>query len=410
MYAEIIRQWSTLHPEFAFLPRKFKIAFSGTPGQDRAAVRLHDIGIRIVKNADGETGFEAWVGGGLGRSPFVGKVLRDFLPKEHLLSYVESILRVYNRFGRRDNRYKARIKILVDALGLDDFRARVEHDWQHTRDGVLRLTEAELARVGKHFEPPPYESFASSDSRLRSLELGDDGELGRWVGTNVGLHKQPGYCIVTVSLKSRGTPPGDMSDYQMDQVADLADRYSFGEIRTTHTQNLVLADVKDDDLAALHEALDALGLATANQNRVTDLICCPGLDFCNLASARSIPVALEIRERFDDVDYLNDIGEVSLKISGCINACGHHHVGNIGILGVDKQGAEFYQLMLGGSANDDASLAAIVGPAFARGEIVDAVGCVLDCYLQVRQSSDERFIGCFRRVGLAVFQKALYGE
>ena len=408
-YTEIIRQWSTLHPEFAFLPRKFKIAVTGAPGDDRAAVKLHDIGLRMVKNAAGEVGFEVLAGGGLGRSPFVAKVVREFLPKQHLLSYLESMLRVYNLHGRRDNKFKARIKILVDALGVDKYRELVEADWEHTRDGSLTLTEDEVARVAEHFKPPAYRELPQSDTALERFKLSSDREFGRWVTNNVTLHKQPGYCAVTLSIKEKGTPPGDLSDYQMHAVAGLADRYSFGEARVTHMQNLVLADTEVEALPKLFGELRALGLITANHNKVTDMICCPGLDFCNLANARSIPIALQIRERFDDVDYLNDLGDISLKISGCINACGHHHVGNIGILGIDKQGDEFYQLMLGGHANNDASLGEIVGRAFDKNQIVDAVATVLETYLQQRTSPDERFLDCYRRVGMTPFKEALYG-
>ncbi|MGD8861063.1 MAG: nitrite/sulfite reductase [Myxococcales bacterium] len=408
-YAEIIRQWSTFHPEFAFLPRKFKIAVSATPDDDRAAVYFHDIGVMLVQNEAGDVGLRILAGGGLGRSPFVGKVVRDFLPKEHMLSYLEAIMRIYNLYGRRDNKFKARIKILVDALGIEEFRKRVDAEWEQIKGGDMLLPAEEIARVAEYFAPPQYESLPASDAQLAALGLDKDRAFGSWVKHNVRAHKQPGYAAVTISLKEPGTPPGDLSDYQMDRVAELADRFSLGQLRVTHTQNLVFADVKVPELRELHSALRELGLASANAGKLSDVIACPGLDFCNLANARSIPIGMEIMQRFDDVDYLGDLGDVNLKISGCINACGHHHVGNIGILGIDKQGTEFYQLMLGGSAGSDASLGKIVGPAFPQDQIVDAVGTVLESYLELRQSPDERFIDCYRRVGMAPFKEALYG-
>jgi sulfite reductase (NADPH) hemoprotein beta-component len=407
-YCEILRQWSTFHPEFAHLPRKFKIAVTGAPGADRAAVRFHDIGLRIVENASGERGFEVIVGGGLGRTPVIGEVVREFLPKRHFLSFIESILRVYNLHGRRDNKFKARIKILVTALGIDEFRRRVEEDWEASRTPELELTDAEVARVSAFFAPPPYETLPATN-RVEGIVLGRDRELGNWVRNNVVAHKVSGYSAVVISVKKPGIPPGDVSDTQLDAIADIADRYSFGHVVVTHTQNLVLPDVKASDLPRLHAELRALDLGEANANKLTDLITCPGLDYCDLANARSIPLSLEIADRFDRIDYLNDVGDVSIKISGCINACGHHHVGNIGILGIDKRGEEFYQLMLGGSPGNDASIGKILGRALAQDEIVDAVEKVLGRYLEARESPDERFLETVRRVGFDPFKEAVYG-
>jgi sulfite reductase (NADPH) hemoprotein beta-component len=408
-YCEILRQWSTFHPEFAALPRKFKIAVTGAPGEDRAAVRFHDIGLRIVENAQGERGFEVLVGGGLGRTPEIGRVIREFLPKKHFLSYIESILRVYNLFGRRDNKFKARIKILVTALGVDEFRRRVEEDWEASRTPELELPDEEIARVAAYFTPPPYESLPASTTHVAGLALGRDRDFGNWVRNNVMAHKVPGYSAVVVSVKEPGTPPGDVSDTQLDAIADVADRYSFGRIVITHTQNFVLSDVKTSDLQRLHAELVALDLGRSNANKLTDVITCPGLDYCDLANARSIPLSLEIAERFDRIDYLNDVGDVSIKISGCINACGHHHVGNIGILGIDKRGEEWYQLLLGGSPGNDASIGTILGAAIAQHEIVDAVERVIERYLEVRESAEERFIETVRRLGLEPFKQAVYG-
>jgi sulfite reductase (NADPH) hemoprotein beta-component len=408
-YCEILRQWSTFHPEFAALPRKFKIAITGAPGEDRAAVRFHDIGLRIVENAQGERGFEVLVGGGLGRTPEIGRVIREFLPKKHFLSYMDSILRVYNLYGRRDNKFKARIKILVTALGVDEFRRRVEEDWEASRTPELELPDEEIARVAAYFTPPPYEQVPANDTQVTGYVLGRDREFGNWVRNNVMPHKVPGYSAVVISVKMPGIPPGDVSDTQLDAVADIADRFSFGRIVVTHTQNFVLSDVKTSDLPRLHAELVALDLGKPNANKLTDVITCPGLDYCDLANARSIPLSLEIAERFDRIDYLNDIGDVSIKISGCINACGHHHVGNIGILGIDKRGEEYYQLMLGGSPGNDASIGAILGAALAQNEIVDAVERVIECYLQVRESGEERFIETIRRTGLEPFKHAVYG-
>ncbi len=407
-YCELIRQWSTFHPEFAFLPRKFKIAVTGTPGEDRAAVRFHDIGVRIVDGDDGQRGFEILVGGGLGRTPHIAKVIRRFLPYEDLLSYLESILRVYNRYGRRDNKYKARIKILVSELGIDEFRSQVEDEWAQIRDGGLKLVREEIDRVRGHFVEPAYRDLP--DQNLTAMALGAEAGLRHFVRNNVKPHRKPGYCAVMISLKAPTRPPGDASDTQMEAIADLADAFSFGGIVVTHTQNLVLPNVEQGRLAELYQRLHQHELATANAGTLTDSICCPGLDFCNLANARSIPLALEIGERFEALDYLADLGELSLKISGCINACGHHHVGNIGILGIDKIGEEAYQLVLGGAPGNDASIGKIIGRAFSREQIVDAIATVLDTYLGGREGDDERFIDYYRRVGPAPFKEALYGD
>jgi sulfite reductase (NADPH) hemoprotein beta-component len=407
--AEIMRQWSTFHPEFAYLPRKFKIAITGTPDHDRAAVRVHDIGVRLVKNDQGEVGCQIIVGGGLGRTPIIGKTIREWLPKEDLLSYLEAILRVYNQWGDRKDKFKARIKILVNTLGVEEFTRRVEEEWAHIKDGALKLTQAEIDRVSKFFQPPPYKSLPNSEAQLQSFRMSKDRNFGRWAQHNVELHKVPGYNAVYLSLKTVDTPPGDVSDTQMDAIAQLADDYSFGEIVATHSQNLVLPHVETSRLPELYERLVKLDLARPNQGLISDVICCPGLDFCDLANARSIPQALEIGKRFEDLDYQHDIGELNIKMSGCINACGHHHVGHIGILGINKRGEEAYQLALGGAPGNDASLGKIVGPAFPPDKIVDAVETVVKTYLSIRSSEDERFLDCYRRVGIEPFKEALYG-
>jgi sulfite reductase (NADPH) hemoprotein beta-component len=404
IYCEIIRQWSTFHPEFSFLPRKFKIAVTGAP-HDRAAVKVHDIGLRMHKNEAGEIGFEVLVGGGQGRTPVIAKSIRPFLPKRHLLSYLEAILRIYNQLGRRDNLYKARIKILVDSVGADRFTQLVEEEWQQIRDGYLDLPAAEIERIRAHFAPPPYEALA--DSAEYAGQLRRDLAFTRWARTNVTTHKRPGYAAVTLSLKPTGGVPGDATDAQMDAVADLADRYGFGEIRVTHEQNLVLPDVRQADLHELWQKLEQIGLSTPNIGLAGDIIACPGLDYCALANARSIPVAQQISKHFGDLTKLLDIGELKIKISGCINACGHHHVGHIGILGVDKHGSEFYQITLGGSADENASIGDIVGPSFGADKVVDAVETIIDTYLHVRQDN-ERFLDTYRRVGLKPFKEKLY--
>jgi sulfite reductase (NADPH) hemoprotein beta-component len=405
IYCEIIRQWSTFHPEFSFLPRKFKIAVTGSP-HDRAAVKVHDIGLRMHRNEAGEIGFEVLVGGGQGRTPVIAKTIRPFLPKRHLLSYLEAILRIYNQLGRRDNLYKSRIKILVDSVGADRFTQLVEEEWQQIRDGTLDLPVAEIERIRGYFAPPPYRAL---DDRVPEYEdaLRRDFRFARWVRTNVTPHKRPGYAVVTLSLKPTGGIPGDATDAQMDAVADLADRYGFGEVRVSHEQNLVLPDIAKADLYELWTQLETLELATPNVGLAGDIIACPGLDYCALANARSIPVAQQISKHFSDLTKLLDIGELKIKISGCINACGHHHVGHIGILGVDKHGSEFYQITLGGSADENASIGEIVGPSFGATQVVDAVETIIDTYLHVR-ADGERFLDTYRRVGLKPFKEKLY--
>jgi sulfite reductase (NADPH) hemoprotein beta-component len=407
-YCEIIRQWSTFHPEFAALPRKFKIAVTGAV-DDRAAIAVHDIGLRLVRNDAGEVGFEVRVGGGLGRTPILAPTIRPFLEKKHLLSYLEAILRVYNRFGRRDNKHKARIKIQVKAVGAERFAELVEAEWQRTKESALELDEAEIARMQAYFVPPPYQNLTNGDTRVAAGLLSKDRSFSQWVERNVVEHKVPGYAIVALSLKSSERPPGDVTAAQMDAVADLADRYSFGLIRTTYRQNLVFSDVRTKDLPALHRELVALDLATPNVGTVTDIISCPGLDYCNLANARSISVAAAISERFTSLDHVYGLGDVTVNISGCINACGHHHTGNIGILGIDKQGVEHYQLMLGGSADNQASLGGVLGRALTHDEIAPAVERVLARYLEVRESAAELFLDCYRRLGAAPFKEAVYG-
>ncbi|MCG8548285.1 MAG: nitrite/sulfite reductase, partial [Alphaproteobacteria bacterium] len=405
IYAEFIRQWSTLHPEFSFLPRKFKIAVTGA-AHDRTALKTHDIGVALCRNADGEIGFEIYVGGGQGRTPVVAKKIRSFLETRHLLSYLEAILRVYNQLGRRDNIYKARIKILVNEVGVERFTEMVEAEWRAIRDGSLALPEAEIDRIKAYFAPPAYDALDATSPAFEEQKLSDPA-FARWVRSNVTPHKQAGYAIVTLSLKPLDGIPGDATAAQMDAVADLAERFSFGEIRVTKEQNLVLADVRLEDLHDLWEDLQPFDLATPNVGLLTDIIACPGLDYCNLANARSIPIAQRLSRRFSDIGRLDDIGGITLNISGCINACGHHHVGNIGILGVDKKGTEYYQITLGGSADENTALGDIVGPAFNEHDVVDAVETIVTTYLSVR-ADGERFIDTYRRVGLAPFKETLY--
>jgi len=405
IWCEIVRQWSTFHPEFSFLPRKFKIAITGAP-HDRAAVKVHDIGLRMHKNAAGEIGFEVIVGGGQGRTPAIGVTVRDFLPKQHLLSYLEAVLRTYNLLGRRDNLYKSRIKILVAAVGAAKFTEAVEEEWARIKDGPLTLPAAEIARIEAQFAPP---AFAPADPFppeivAKRVEAKD---FAPWMRSNVAAHRQPGHAIVTLSLKPDGGIPGDATAAQMEAVADLADAYSHGEIRVSHAQNLVLPHVRRADLPALWDRLTAQGLATPNIGLVGDIIACPGLDYCSLANARAIPIAQRLSSRFADPERQRQIGELGIKISGCINACGHHHVGHIGILGVDKKGEEFYQVTLGGSADENASIGDIIGPAFSAESVVDAVETILDVYLD-RRREGERFLDAYRRLGQAPFKEKLY--
>jgi sulfite reductase (NADPH) hemoprotein beta-component len=408
IYSEIIRQWSTFHPEFAFLPRKFKIAVSGAQGTDRAAVRFHDIGLFIVKNDAGEVGFEVWAGGGLGRTPMIGKKIRDFVAKKDLLAYLEAILRVYNLQGRRDNMYKARIKILVHETGVEEFTRRVEAEFLDTQGSDLDLPQEEIRRIADYFAPPAYDALDDDPQALTARRF-ENKDFNNWVRTNIARHKVPGYAIANISLKPVGLPPGDMTADQMDAVADLAESYSMGDIRVTHEQNLVLPNVRQDQLFDLWQGLRAQGLADANLDHIGDIICCPGLDYCSLANARSIPVAEQISRRFADLDRQYDIGELRLKISGCINACGHHHVGHIGILGVDRKDQEYYQITLGGAPGEDAAIGTKVGAAFSASEIVDAVETVVNTYLAIRRPG-ERFIDTFRRVGDAPFKESLYDK
>lgn len=408
-YCEIIRQWSTLHPEFAFLPRKFKIAVCGSE-QDRAAIFAHDIGVELVANAAGEIGCKILAGGGLGRTPVIGAVICDWLDKKHLLTYLEAILRVYNQQGRRDNKYKARIKILVKALGVDTFREAVEQEWAALKDGPSTLTEAEIARAKSFFVDPPYlelDARASTDWLAAHSEK--DPIFANWVRRNTVDHRVPGYRIVNISLKATGFAPGDITDTQLELVADLAEQFSFGEIRTTHQQNLVLADVQMDQLYELWQRLQVAGLATPNHGYLTDMICCPGGDYCSLANAKSLPVAEAIQARFTDLDYLYDLGPLELNISGCMNACGHHHIGHIGILGVDKKGQEFYQVCLGGSQSKDASIAKIMGPSFSQEDIPDVIDLILTTYLSLREEG-EIFLDTYRRVGIVPFKERVYAK
>ncbi|MDE2134248.1 MAG: nitrite/sulfite reductase [Alphaproteobacteria bacterium] len=400
--AEIIRQWSSLHPEFSFLPRKFKIAV-GASAHDRAALRFHDVAVQIVKNAVGETGYRVLVGGGMGRTPYISYAVGDFVAKENLLAFLEAVLRVYNENGRRDNIFKARIKILAHTLGEAEMRRRVEREFAELKaGGTLRLPPEEIARIQAYFAPPPFEKL--SDEMPRG-----DADFENWTKTNLHAHRAPGYASVTVSLKPIGGVPGDCSHAQLDALADLLDQYGMAEIRVSHEQNLVLPHARKQDLPAIHARLKQLGLATANAGLVTDIICCPGLDYCDLANARSIPVAQEIAARFADLGRQHDIGELKIKISGCINACGHHHAGHIGILGVDKKGVEFYQLQLGGSAAEDASIGEILGPGLGAHEIADAVEHLVETYLKLRRDG-ERFLDTYRRLGQEPFKNMVYRE
>jgi len=406
IWAEIVRQWSSLHPEFSFLPRKFKIAVTGA-ATDRTAVRFHDIGLIMRRNWDGEVGFEVLVGGGMGRTPMIAKTIRKFLPKRDLLSYLEAILRIYNLMGRRDNKYKARIKILVHELGIDELGDLVEDEWARIKDGALLLPDAEIRRIEEQFRPPEYEDLPAEDTGVEALKF-EDRDFARWVRANVAPHRRPGYAIVTLSLKPEGAPPGDVTADQMDAVAALAERFSLDELRATHEQNLVFPYVRQKDLPALWRQLQVLGLASPNVGLVGDIIACPGLDFCSLANARSIPVAERISMRFADLARQHDIGELRIKISGCINACGHHHVGHIGILGVDRKGEEYYQVTLGGAPGDDAAVGAIIGPALSSDDVVDAVETIVETYVALRREG-EWFIDTYRRVGAEPFKARIYG-
>jgi sulfite reductase (NADPH) hemoprotein beta-component len=406
-YCELLRQFSTVHPEFAYLPRKFKIAVTGRKN-DAAAVAVHDIGLKLVQDDHGTVGFQVWVGGGLGRTPIIGKVIREFLPKEDLLTYTEAILRIYNLQGNRQNKYKARIKILVKSLGIDTLRERVEEEFDRIKDGPTRLTQEEIDRVRAFFAPPHYNLLAGAD-RSHLEAAASNPRFAAWLDHNVLDHKIPGYNIVVVSLKHRDTAPGDVTAAQLDLIADLADAHSLGLATTTHEQNILLRDVPNGDLLALWESLDHAKMGDANHGTLLDMICCPGLDFCDLANAESIAIANQIFEEFDDLDYLYDLGEIKLKMSGCINACGHHHVGHIGILGIDKRGEEWYQIMLGGSAENDASLGRWIGPALPKPDIAAAVRALLEVYVAQRQPG-ERFLDTYRRIGIKPFHNGVYSD
>jgi sulfite reductase (NADPH) hemoprotein beta-component len=408
---ELIRQWSTFHPEFAYLPRKFKIAVNGA-ANDRAAILAHDIGVLLARGPAGEPGYRIFAGGGLGRTPFIGHQIREFLPRADLLNYLEAILRVYNRFGRRDNKYKARIKILVRDVGPAAFAAQVEDEWRQSATSSGQVPEEEFARLTEFFDAPPYQVLEDQDELLSSQAAASK-PFSNWLKRNVTAHRVAGYAAVTLSLKKTGAPPGDASAEQLDAVADLADRYSFSEVRVSHEQNLVLADVRQDLLFELFQQLGPLGLATPNIGLVTNIVCCPGGDFCSLANAKSIPVAQAIQERIeariDAIDFMHDIGELDLNISGCINACGHHHIGHIGVLGVDKNGEEWYQVTIGGAQGNQASIGKVIGPSFARGEMADVIERLLDVYVRQRHD-DERFIDTVRRVGIEPFKAGVYLE
>ena len=409
-YCELIRQWSTFHPEFAYLPRKFKIAVSSSV-EDRAATFVHDIGLHILRDGAGEIGARVIVGGGLGRTPVIGTVIREFIPRAELINYLDAILRVYNRFGRRDNKYKARIKILVRELTPARFAAEVEAEWAHLKDGPALVPDAEFERIEASFVPPAYATLAEADAGFERHRH-EDRAFARWIAQNTFGHKVPGYKAVTLSLKAPGVPPGDATADQMETVADLAERFSFGEIRVSHEQNLILADVRQDDLYSVWQAARKAGLATSNIGLITNIICCPGGDFCSLANAKSIPVAADIQSRFDDLDHEYDLGPIDLNISGCINACGHHHVGHIGILGVDKDGSEWYQVTLGGSQGNQAAIGKIIGRSFAADEIADAIEKIIDVYVELRHVQNdisESFVDTVRRTGLDPFKARVYG-
>jgi sulfite reductase (NADPH) hemoprotein beta-component len=407
VWAEVLRQWSTIHPEFTFLPRKFKIAISGA-AEDRAAVLFHDIGLKIVKGAKGTTGFRVYVGGGQGRTPYVAQEIAAFVPRDEILSYIEAVMRVYNLHGRRDNIYKARIKILVNALGIDKFRSQVEAEWSKLDKAAINLPAAERERIAAHFMPKPLKPRALKDPKVDALRK-SDAAFDRWLRTNVLPHRTPGYAIVNISFKEPGKVPGDATAEQMEAVADLAEQFGHDEIRVTYQQNLVLPTVAFADLDKVYSALVVARLATANTELITDIIACPGLDYCNLANARSIGIAQEIARRFADQEKSEAIGPLRLNISGCINACGHHHAGNIGILGVDKKGTEHYQITLGGSPKDDAAIGDIIGPSFTAEDVPGAVETIVATYLRLRRDAAETFVTAYRRIGKAPFREALYG-
>ena len=406
-FAEILRQWSTFHPEFAALPRKFKVAINGAV-EDRAAIAVHDIGLTVVHNDAGEVGFKFMAGGGMGRTPILGSVIREFLPWQHLLTYTEAVMRVYNQNGRRDNKYKARIKILLKAMGVEEFTRQVEAEWADLKDGPETLTQEEFDRVAKWFQPHAYRTLETIDvAASQAASQTNLKPFTNWLERNVKPHKVPGYAAVLLSLKKTGVPPGDATDGQLDFVADLADQFSFGEVRVTHEQNLVLADVEQSQLFALWQLLKSQGLATPNIGLLTDIIACPGGDYCSLANAKSLPIAAAIAERFDDLDFQHDIGDIELNISGCINACGHHHVGNIGILGVDKDGSEWYQVSVGGAQGNTSAIGKIIGPSFSAPQMPEVIGRLLETYVQCRIEG-ERFVDTVGRLGIAPFKEHVY--
>ncbi|MBZ9916273.1 MULTISPECIES: nitrite/sulfite reductase [unclassified Mesorhizobium] len=405
-YAEILRQWSSVHPEFSYLPRKFKIAVTGAE-RDRAAIQTHDIGLHLKKNAAGELGFAVYVGGGQGRTPMVARKIRDFLPEADLLSYCTAILRVYNLHGRRDNKFKARIKILVHETGVEEITRQVEAEWQQLKDAELKLPEADIRAIDAYFAPPALTARPDGDEAVKLARLDSKG-FSDWLDQNVVTHRHPDYAAVTISLKGIGEVPGDATDSQMEAIADIAEKYGYDELRVSHEQNLILPHVARADLKAVYDALVDIGLATANSNLISDIISCPGLDYCALATARSIPIAQEISRRFASLERQREIGELKLKISGCINACGHHHVGHIGILGVEKKGTELYQVTLGGSADENTSVGEIIGRGFSSEEITDAIEQIVETYLGLRLNPQEKFIDAYRRVGPAPFKEALY--
>jgi sulfite reductase (NADPH) hemoprotein beta-component len=404
-WCEVLRQWSTFHPEFAFLPRKFKIAVNAA-AQDRAVIRAHDVGLDIIKNEAGEIGVRVFVGGGLGRTPILGKVVREFLPRKDMLSYLDAVLRVYNRYGRRDNAYKARIKILVNALGVEEFSRQVEEEWSYLKDGATTLTDAEFERIAAHFAPPAYETLSADDLSF-AAHLKEDKSFANWVKRCMHAHKVPGYAAITLSLKAPGVAPGDITDLQMEAVADLADRFSFGELRVTHEQNVVLSDVRKSDLYDVWKIAKDNALATPNIGLLTDMICCPGGDLCSLANARSIPIADAVQKKFDDLDYLHDIGDISLNISGCMNSCGHHHVSAIGILGVDKGGEEWYQITVGGRQGNATTIGKVIGPSFYAEEVPPVIEALINVYIEQRTAS-ECFIDTLQRIGIEPFKARAY--